>query len=145
MTKTPDWLFVGAVCTTRDGRRVRILCTDLRGSDAVAGAIEDRSTDAEYVVTWQKSGAFFLGAEKSKSDLVGPWVDKLPELEAGMRVQLRDGSMARILCTDRIGRGPVHGLYVRRADGREMSQTWTRTGCVSDQCESDRDIVKVLS
>jgi hypothetical protein len=144
VTETPYWLFAGALCTTRAGRKVRILVTDLPSDYPVAGWVFLDDPGAGSLESWTPTGRFYVPTKEDCEDLVGPWVEKLPELRAGMRVQLRDGTAARILCTDRIGAGPVHGLYVRPRDGKEMSQTWTRSGRVSHNDLSDRDIVKVL-
>ena len=65
------------VCT-RDGRKVRILCYDLKEAEyPIVAAIETRDCSAEYVLAYDKNGRFVLPNE-DKNDLM-----MLPEKKEG--------------------------------------------------------------
>lgn len=56
-------------CTTRDGRPVRILCTDLKSRSTIVGAI--RNTDAyEVIDTWMPDGRLYSNADNDPCDLI---------------------------------------------------------------------------
>ena len=68
---------------TRDGRKVRILCTDMKARDSVAGVITD--TDGEDTVdAWQADGHYNISTDASNSDLINVpdtrvvWVNMYP-------------------------------------------------------------------
>lgn len=54
---------------TRDGRSVRILCTDMEGgSDTVAGIVKDTDSGFETAESWRPDGRYF--SDESPTDLV---------------------------------------------------------------------------
>lgn len=66
---------------TRDGRRVRIICTDVEHFEndkkyPIGALIHDEMVSREYFVTLDESGKFFLDSSESEDDLFF----ELPEL-----------------------------------------------------------------
>lgn len=61
--------------TTRDGRKVRILCTDVKGrGHIVYGLVEDG--DTENIVSWYKETGAWSHDGESRNDLINPPVKK---------------------------------------------------------------------
>ena len=55
---------------TRDGRNVRILCTDAKSERPVIGLVRDSLNNDKYVETWDEVGAYLCGELESRLDLV---------------------------------------------------------------------------
>jgi hypothetical protein len=148
MSKIPDWLKVGALCATRDGRKVRILATDFRDRDQPVVAIIEHNDREDGVATFHANGSFIRPSLPCDTDLAGPWEPKLPELRVGMIVQLRDGSTARILCVDALGRGPESVVVLHTSlstPQREGIEFYRPSGrWAGDNTESRMDMVKVI-
>lgn len=60
--------------TTRDGRKVRILCTDIKGREHVVIGLVDSGVE-EDTYTWYKSGVYG-GIGTSQLDLINPPMKK---------------------------------------------------------------------
>ena len=56
---------------TRDGREVRIRCTDMDGVDnmVIVGLVRDDLMNKERPLTWTKEGQYFVQAGETNSDL----------------------------------------------------------------------------
>jgi hypothetical protein len=61
--------------TTRDGRKVRILCTDAKSTHPVVGLVTN-SDDDEGTSRWCEDGKWLRATNKSDWDLVNPPVKK---------------------------------------------------------------------
>ena len=57
---------------TRDGREVRIRCTDMDGIDGmvIVGLVRDHLMDKERPLTWTKEGQYFPQAGETDCDLL---------------------------------------------------------------------------
>lgn len=54
---------------TRDGRNVRIICTDAKGGYPVVVLIEERYSNRESVYTFTKNGCWSISGEERINDL----------------------------------------------------------------------------
>ena len=54
---------------TRDGLKVRVLCTNMKGRDTVAGVITDHD-GTDMVDAWQADGHYNIGPEEARTDLI---------------------------------------------------------------------------
>lgn len=54
----------------RDGRPVKILCTDLKADQPIAGRVMDEDGDRESVETWYENGHYLYNDRVSEMDLV---------------------------------------------------------------------------
>ena len=54
---------------TRDGLKVRVLCTNMKGRDTVAGVITD-DDGTDMVDAWQADGHYNIGPEEARTDLI---------------------------------------------------------------------------
>ena len=65
---------IGKLYVTRNGKKVRILATDLqRGSHTVAAVVTEKSED--YLTSFTAAGHFGSTSSTSDWDIVGPWVE----------------------------------------------------------------------
>lgn len=55
---------------TRDGRKVRILCTDKKGASPVVGLIERNPGEEEMTFHWQLTGLHYEGSCRRPEDLI---------------------------------------------------------------------------
>jgi len=73
------WLHVGAFCTTRNGKKIRIICTDRASTDPgrhifpVIGLNEDGDT-----CSFLLSGMSMFEYRETAKDLIGPWIEPIP-------------------------------------------------------------------
>lgn len=71
--KTPDWIKPGAMCRTRDGRKVRIYAVDGYYRPVHGAVLEGKDTWS--TCQWFGDGNLFM-LEQNNLDLIGPWVEK---------------------------------------------------------------------
>ena len=74
----PSWIYVGAYCSTRNGKKIRIICTDRtfnnpgRLAYPVVG-LDERGGIASFF----PGGESIEGGSGYPHDLIGPWVEKI--------------------------------------------------------------------
>jgi len=76
--ETPKWLHVGAYCINRNGKKIRIICTDRTSTDPdgdvypVVGLYENGD-----ITSFLPSGKSAMRMIEHPSDLIGPWVEEI--------------------------------------------------------------------
>ena len=70
MTREHEMIDFSKPVQTRDGRKVRILCTDMKGDmgDTVVGIIAEG--DSEEVLTWKTDGVYNRAGDETSCDLI---------------------------------------------------------------------------
>ncbi len=67
-------LETGKTYIARDGRKVRVICTDKLGDEfVIVGLVESKHDNGETAMTWTKSGTFFDSGEKHGLDLMSEY------------------------------------------------------------------------
>lgn len=124
---------------TRDGRPVRLLCTD-SGLDSypVLGLVTNDSpggfTEKVELATWTGDGHFYKSRTESEADLIEAAQPEpispepvMSNISLDKTYCTKDGRAVRILCTDAKGDYPVVGL-LRLRDGTDDTNKWTTEG-----------------
>lgn len=66
-------LEAGKTYLTRDGRKARVLCTDINGMYLVAVALQDKNSTRENITGYMPNGSFWSNILQSDSDLVSEY------------------------------------------------------------------------
>jgi hypothetical protein len=97
---------------TRDGRKVRILCTDAKGDFRIAGLIDEGRH--EYAATWGMTGRMELGG-LSPSDLVN-----VPEPERTVWLNVYEGG--QIIGYDSKEMADLSTCWIVNGSNRQLSR-----------------------
>ena len=72
----PSWIYVGAYCIDRKGRKIRIICTDRTSIGQILAThpiigLDEGGNMRSYI----PCGESVTGIMKHSTDLIGPWLD----------------------------------------------------------------------
>ena len=74
----PSWIYVGAYCATRNGKKIRIICTDRTFNDPDRQAYPVLGLDERGgIASFLPGGESVIGMSEHPSDLIGPWVEEI--------------------------------------------------------------------
>ena len=68
---------MGKKYRTRDGRDVRILCVDSKGTLPVVGLVTERDNSGDFIECWRLDGTYFSVTDQYRRDLIeiSPYAD----------------------------------------------------------------------
>ena len=75
----PKWLHVGAICLARNGKKIRIICTDRTSTDPTRDIYRVLGLDERgEIYSFLSNGKSVEGMNMNPRDLIGPWIEAIP-------------------------------------------------------------------